>query len=199
VRPYFVARRMGDNRDLAGLALLGILGDRQELEGPNRDISNEGIANGFITPRRGLRLPGRGLVEQLALAVNPYLPGLSGERDAVRALVTQVTDEDDVDCESLLSRIVLAAAPEASLSAIYGIWGTTYNLGREVIDEAANLAAVVDACGKAGSGGYRCIALPPLDLRAAGGLGDHHPLPAGGHHRASTGHAVWTIGSPSLR
>jgi single-stranded-DNA-specific exonuclease len=149
---YFVARRMGDNRDLAGLALLGILGDRQELEGPNRDISNEGIANGFITPRRGLRLPGRGLVEQLALAVNPYLPGLSGERDAVRALVTQVTDGDDVDCESLLSRIVLAAAPEASLSAIYGIWGTTYNLGREVIDEAANLAAVVDACGKAGSG-----------------------------------------------
>jgi len=30
---YIVAQRMGDNRDLAGLALLGILGDGQDLEG----------------------------------------------------------------------------------------------------------------------------------------------------------------------
>ncbi len=149
---YLIAQHMGDNRDLAGLALLGILGDRQDIEGPNRDIINEGIANGFIAPRRGLRLPGRGLVEQLALAVNPYLPGISGAPDAARALAAQVTDEDDVDYGSLLSRIVLATAPEASLTAIYGLWDTTYSLGREVIDEALSLAAVVDACGKAGSG-----------------------------------------------
>lgn len=149
---YLVAQRMGDNRDLAGLALLGIIGDGQELEGPNREISNEGIANGFIAPRRGLRLPGRGLVEQLALATSPYLPGFSGVPDAARALVAEATDEDDVDFESLLSGVVLAAAPKASLSTLCGIWGTTYSLGREVIDEALNLAAVVDACGKAGSG-----------------------------------------------
>lgn len=149
---YIVAQRMGDNRDLAGLALLGIIGDGQDIEGPNRDISSEGIANGFITPRRGLRLPGRGLAEQLALAVNPYLTGFSGDPDAARALVAQVTDEDDLDIESLLSRVVLATAPKASLPALCGIWGTTYSLGREAIDEALNLAAVVDACGKAGSG-----------------------------------------------
>jgi len=149
---YLVAQRMGDNRDLAGLALLGIIGDGQAIEGPNREITSEGIANGFISPRRGLRLPGRGLVEQLALAVNPYLPSFSGDPDTARALVADVTDEDDVDIESLLSRIVLAAAPNASVSAMCGIWGTTYSLGREVVDEALNLAAVVDACGKAGNG-----------------------------------------------
>jgi len=149
---YLVAQRMGDNRDLAGLALLGIIGDGQAIEGPNREITSEGIANGFISPRRGLRLPGRGLVEQLALAVNPYLPGFSGDPDTARALVAEVTDEDDVDIESLLSRIVLAVAPDASASAMCGIWGTTYSLGREVVDEALNLAAVVDACGKAGNG-----------------------------------------------
>ena len=149
---YLVAQRMGDNRDLAGLVLLGIIGDRQDLEGPNREISNDGIANGFITPRRGLRLPGRGLVEQFALAVNPYLPGFSGAPETARRLIAEVTDDDDVDYESLISRVVLATAPEASLSAVYGIWGTTYSLGREVIDEALSLAAVVDACGKAGSG-----------------------------------------------
>ncbi|KLK89087.1 phosphoesterase [Methanoculleus sediminis] len=149
---YLVAQRMGDNRDLAGLALLGIIGDGQTLDGPNKEIVNEGIANGFITPRRGLRLPGRGLVEQLALAVDPYLPGFSGVPDRARTLVAEVTDEDDMDIESLLTRIVLAAAPDASVSALCGIWGTTYSLGREVIDEALNLAAVVDACGKAGNG-----------------------------------------------
>jgi single-stranded-DNA-specific exonuclease len=149
---YLVAQRMGDNRDLAGLALLGIIGDGQALDGPNREIVNDGIANGFITPRRGLRLPGRGLVEQLALAVDPYLPGFSGEPERARALVAEVTDEDDMDTESLLTRLVLTAAPEASVSALCGIWGTTYSLGREVIDEALNLAAVVDACGKAGNG-----------------------------------------------
>lgn len=149
---YIVAQHMGDNRDLVGLALLGIIGDGQPLDGPNREIVNDGIANGFITPRRGLRLPGRGLVEQLALAVDPYLTGFSGEPDAARALVAEVTDEDDMDTESLLTRVVLTAAPNASVSALSGIWGTTYSLGREVIDEALNLAAVVDACGKAGNG-----------------------------------------------
>ncbi|WP_243670781.1 phosphoesterase [Methanoculleus chikugoensis] len=152
---YLVAQRMGDNRDLAGLALLGIIGDGQALDGPNREIVNEGIANGFITPRRGLRLPGRGLAEQLSLAVDPpYLPpGFSGEPDAARTLVAEITDEDDMDIESLLTRLVLTTAPpNASVSALCGIWGTTYSLGREVIDEALNLAAVVDACGKAGNG-----------------------------------------------
>lgn len=149
---YLVARQMGDNRDLAGLTLLGIIGDGQVLEGPNREIANEGIANGFITPGRGLLLAGRGLVEQITLAIDPYLPGLSGEPDAARTLVAAVTGEDEVDMETLLSRIVLTAAREASVTALCSLWGTTYSLGREVIDEAGDLTAVVDACGKAGKG-----------------------------------------------
>jgi single-stranded DNA-specific DHH superfamily exonuclease len=149
---YLVARQMGDNRDLAGLTLLGIIGDGQVLEGPNREIANEGIANGFITPGRGLLLAGRGLVEQITLAIDPYLPGLSGEPDAARTLVAAVTGEDEVDMETLLSRIVLKAAREASVTALCRLWGTTYSLGREVIDEAGDLTAVVDACGKAGKG-----------------------------------------------
>jgi single-stranded-DNA-specific exonuclease len=149
---YLVAQHMGDNRDLVGLALLGIIGDRQEIEGPNRDISSEGIANGYIAPHRGLRFPGRSLTEQLALAIHPYLDGCSGEEESVRALVAQVTDEDDVDLASLISLVLLNASPKASLEAMYAVWGTTYSLGREVIDEAHSLAALIDACGKAGYG-----------------------------------------------
>lgn len=40
---YTVAQHIGDNRDLAGLALLGIIGDHQEIQGLNQDIVNEGL------------------------------------------------------------------------------------------------------------------------------------------------------------
>ena len=57
---YLIAQHMGDNRDLAGLVLLGILGDRQDLEGPNRDIINEGVATGSSHPGAASASPGGG-------------------------------------------------------------------------------------------------------------------------------------------
>jgi single-stranded-DNA-specific exonuclease len=45
---YYVAQKMGDNRDLAGLVIPGIIGDGQQMAGKNLEIFNEGIANGII-------------------------------------------------------------------------------------------------------------------------------------------------------
>lgn len=149
---YLVAQHMGDNRDLVGLALLGIIGDGQEVAGMNQEICTEGIANGFIAPRRGLRLPGRSLPEQLSLAISPFLPGISGDEPVARELVSRCTSEEDTDLETLISLLVLRISPQTSLDGIYAIYGNTYGLGREVLDEAHTLAAVVDACGKAGLG-----------------------------------------------
>jgi nanoRNase/pAp phosphatase (c-di-AMP/oligoRNAs hydrolase) len=47
---------------------------------------------------------------------------------------------------------VLEAAPKATLAGLQGIWGDTYHLQREVIEDAHALAAVIDACGKTGNG-----------------------------------------------
>lgn len=149
---YQVAQHIGDNRDLVGLAVLGIIGDGQDFTGQNRDIIGDGIANGYVAPRRGLRLAGRSLTEQLALAVNPYLDGFSGNEAAVRSVIATCSGDEDLDLETLLSLVLLKVSPHASVDAMCGIYGNTYGLGREVLDEAHSLAALIDACGKAGAG-----------------------------------------------
>lgn len=158
---YIVAQHMADNRDLAGLALLGIIGDGQEFSGKNYEILSDGIANGFIAPSRGLRLAGRDRTEQLACALAPYLEGISGNEEAAEELAGEGED-------ALLSRIVLAIAPCASATAMLALYGDRYELEREVVHDAHNLAALVDACGQAGRGGLAAS----LCLRAPEGVGE---------------------------
>jgi single-stranded-DNA-specific exonuclease len=147
---YFVARHLGENRDLAGLALIGMIGDGQTCIGPNGEICSDAIANGIVTPRRGLRLFGRDAAEQIAIALSPYFPGLSGDESAAVELAAECGAKD-AGC--LLSRIILEIAPEASAKAFAGIYGDTYELEREVVHDAHTLSALVDACGQAGKGG----------------------------------------------
>jgi single-stranded DNA-specific DHH superfamily exonuclease len=50
---FLVANALGDNRDLAGLPLLGIIGDGQQMIGKNQEIYREALANGIIRKKRG--------------------------------------------------------------------------------------------------------------------------------------------------
>ncbi len=75
---YIVAQKMGDNRDLSGLVIPGIIGDGQEITGKNLGIFNDGITDGIIVPDRGLTLPGRDMTERWYTAISPYLDGISG-------------------------------------------------------------------------------------------------------------------------
>jgi nanoRNase/pAp phosphatase (c-di-AMP/oligoRNAs hydrolase) len=149
---YLVARNLGDNRDLVGLALLGIMGDHQPLIGRNLEIFNEGVGNGIINPNRGLRLVGRDMYERWFVSINPYLDGISGNENAVSAIMAQVTKKDAVRLDLLLSLSILQVIPHADASCIEEIYGDTYALEREVIPDAHALASVIDACGKSGQG-----------------------------------------------
>ncbi len=163
---YLVAQHMGENRDLAGLALVGMIGDRQPCSGTNREILNDGIANGFITPGRGMTLPGRDPVEALSLATLPYLRGISGEEETARKLVEECTTGREISLGALLSLLVLRAGASASAGALGSIYGDTYTLEREGIPDLHALTAVVDACGRAGMGGLAASIL--LSRRAPG-------------------------------
>ena len=151
---YLVAQHLGDNRDLAGLALLGVIGDRQEFSGPNREILHEGIGNGVISMKPGFCLAGRNVFERLLLSTDPYLPSITGN-DPVCKVLSDMTDPDiPIEDDTLfLSRLVLEVGEEASEYALLRIFGDVYDLEREVIPEAPALSAVVDACGKSGCGG----------------------------------------------
>jgi hypothetical protein len=153
---YSVALKMGDNRDLAGLVIPGIIGDGQQMKGRNLEIFNEGIANGIIEPGRGITLPGRDMTERWYMAMNPYLDGISGAEDRIEAILGISRDPaqpgNGHDLGTLLSQVVLEAAPKTTTASLLAIWGDTYHLHREVIEDAHALTAVIDACGKAGFG-----------------------------------------------
>ncbi len=78
-------------RELVHLAIVGALGDRQDvgpkfsLVGYNRDILSEAQSYGIVEEKIGLRLFGilyRPIVRALAYTMDPYIPGLSGNEAA---------------------------------------------------------------------------------------------------------------------
>ncbi len=153
---YYVAQQLGDNRDLAGLVIPGIIGDGQEIVGKNLEIFNDAVANGVIVPDRGLKLPGRDMVERWYTATRPYLDGISGAEQLIADMIDESRDQTKADeplrLDTLVSRVVLEAAPGATLASLESIYGDTFHLQREVIEDAHALAAVIDACGKTGNG-----------------------------------------------
>ncbi|QYZ78929.1 DHH family phosphoesterase [Methanofollis formosanus] len=150
---YLVAQALGDHRDLVGLALLGVIGDRQEFVGKNLEILNEGIANGYISPEKGLLLPGRGMREALETAVDPYIRGVSGRPETVTGILEKAVGEEEVSEDLLLSLLVLEAGGDAAPSVFSRLYGKRYQIEREVVEDACTLAALVDGCGQEGRGG----------------------------------------------
>ncbi len=165
---YLVAQELGDNRDLAGLVMLGILGDGQAVAGQNREIVNEAVAESIITPGKGCLLPGRDLHEKLLCSTQPYLHHISGDEMAVADLIESVAGDGSPDLESLLSLIVLRISPFAPARTMESLYGDRYSLEREIIPDAHAFTAVVDACGKCGRGGLAAS----LCFRSAEGLSE---------------------------
>jgi len=150
---FLVANAMGDNRDLAGIVLTGIIGDGQQLTGKNQEIFHEGIANGIIVKKRGIRLPGRDITEKLTLATNPYIPGFSGNDSGISDLVARCTGDGEVlATDLLLSSLILGSAGFSRYDALLNLYGDIYQLEREVIEDAHTMTMVIDACGKEGQG-----------------------------------------------
>jgi RecJ-like exonuclease len=97
---YLLARALdGGNKDLASLAVVGALGDLQDLEarrltGLNRDIVlPDGRAAGVLDAHLDTRLWGREtrpLPKLLQYSDDPHLPGLSGREDACARFLEQL-------------------------------------------------------------------------------------------------------------
>jgi single-stranded-DNA-specific exonuclease len=165
---YLVAQQIGDNRDLAGLVMLGILGDDQDLAGPNLEIFNEAVAQALVTPDRGCLLPGRDLHERLLCAMHPYLHLISGDEMAVADLIDSAVSEGEMQYDELLSLIVLRVSPFSPAATLTSLFGDRFILEREVVPDAHTLTAIVDACGKCGRGGLAAS----LCLRSSEGLSE---------------------------
>ncbi|MDO5846654.1 MAG: DHH family phosphoesterase, partial [Methanocorpusculum sp.] len=123
---YLVANALGDNRDLAGLVMLGIIGDGQKMSGMNQTIIGDAVGNNLISPGRGVLLPGRSTKEQIENAALPYLPNLSGNEEAAAEIeaACQKTASDEAYSGRLLSEII--ARSDASFDDVMSIYGDTW-------------------------------------------------------------------------
>ncbi len=87
---FFMASALGDNGDLAALAIVGAVGDLQhvkhgQLIGMNRQVLDSGVSNGILRYEKDLLLFGkqtRPIFKLLQYSTDPYLPGITGSEDA---------------------------------------------------------------------------------------------------------------------
>ncbi len=153
---YVLARALeppgGDNRDLAGLAVVGATGDMQGsdggLTGANEAIVREGVAAGAVETRTDLLLYGRQtrpLPKLLEYASEARIPGITNDEAGAVAFLSDLdldlredgdwrrwVDLDDDErrtlVSGLLNRAISRGVPADRIDALVG---TTYTLPDE--------------------------------------------------------------------
>ncbi len=149
---YSVVRHMGDNSDLAGLALVGAMGDRQAMIGANRSILEEAIASGAVQVRAGLKLSIDGPIEEvLAGSIEPLLE-FTGDREKIREFLDALRINGNV--ESLagddLTRLATALALKLIMQGSFAadsILGEVIRLRHEVVENSLFMVQLLNACG----------------------------------------------------
>ncbi|HPE64521.1 MAG TPA: DHH family phosphoesterase [Methanothrix sp.] len=149
---YSVIREMGDNVDLAGLALVGALGDRQMMIGANRTILEEAANAGVVEIRPGLKMDDGPVDSVLASSLDPLLE-TTGDPEKTRGFleelgITGVLPKlGQKDLSRLSTALVLKLLIQGS-SAADSIVGETIRLKKEVVENAFELMWILNSCGK---------------------------------------------------
>lgn len=86
---FLLSLELGENRDLADLAIVGAVGDLQAIKegkliGLNREILEIGVKANILEYKKDLSLFGkqtRPVYKLLQYSTDPYLPGLTGDED----------------------------------------------------------------------------------------------------------------------
>lgn len=149
---YSVVRHMGENSDLAGLALVGAMGDRQAMIGANRTILDEAVSSGAVEVRAGLKMAQDGPVEEVfASSIEPLLDHV-GDRDAVRRFLQELRIYGHVeglekgDLARLCTAITLKLLMQGSFAAD-SIVGEVIRLRHEVVENSLEMVQLLNACG----------------------------------------------------
>ncbi len=166
---YILANQLGDNRDLAGLAIVGAIGDMQErkkgkLISINRMILEEGSC--AVSPVNDLTLFGkqtRPLYKLLMYSSDPYIPGLTDNEQSSRAFIQQTgTDSEkrwidlsDEQKKELISSLIRYGLSRGLSSAtIQHLVGETYILPGEKegtpMRDTKEYATLLNATGRYG-------------------------------------------------
>ncbi|MHA1377895.1 MAG: DHHA1 domain-containing protein [Candidatus Helarchaeota archaeon] len=178
---YFVAKAMNDqNVDLANLAVVGAIGDRQDknkfssLSGLNELIIKDSEEIGLLKVERDLRFFGkesRPIHISLKYTTEPFIPGISGnEESCLRILMTAgikpkdgkrwrtISDLSQKEKMNLNSAIVKFAMQKGfNRKDALNLIGTSYSfLDKEkgnILRDAREYSSLLNACGRLNKGG----------------------------------------------
>jgi len=149
---YSVVRQMGDNADLAGLALVGAMGDRQAMIGANRAILDEAVASGSVELKSGLKLSEDGPAEEVfQRSVEPLLD-FTGDPEKAKRFLDDLKIKGDLqslgrdDLARLCTALTLKLLMQGSFAAD-SVIGEVIRLKREVVENSLELVQLLNACG----------------------------------------------------
>jgi len=149
---YSVVRHMGENLDLAGLALVGAMGDRQAMIGANRTILDEAVSSGAVDVRAGLKMAQDGpLDEVFAGCIEPLLDYV-GDREAAAKFLRDLKISGNLesleknDLARLSTAITLKLLMQGSFAAD-SIVGEVIRLRHEVVENSLEMVQLLNACG----------------------------------------------------
>lgn len=149
---YSVVRKMGENADLAGLALVGAMGDRQAMIGANRAILEEAVSQGAVEVKAGLKMSEDGPVEEVfQRAVEPLLD-FTGDAEKTNKFLEDLRVKGDIqslgrdDLSRLCTALTLKLLTQGSFAAD-SIIGEVIRLKKEVVENSMEMVQLLNACG----------------------------------------------------
>ncbi|MGB3943490.1 MAG: DHH family phosphoesterase [Methanothrix sp.] len=149
---YAVVREMGDNVDLAGLALVGALGDRQMMIGANRTILEEAANAGVVEVKPGLKMDDGPLDSVLTSSLDPLLD-YAGDPAKTGAFLEEVGVAGELpsmgkrELSRLSTALVLKLLIQGSAAAD-SVVGETIRLKKEVVENGFEMMWILNSCGK---------------------------------------------------
>ena len=173
---YLIARALGENADLADLAVVGAVGDLQHvregrLRGVNRLILDEAEKHAVVAAEKDLQAFGRQtrpIHKLLEYASNPYIPGITGNSDQILGFLTSLNIELKeegkwkkwIDLSSVERRTIISALIQRCLAQgmppeiIQNLVGEVYTLLKEergtALRDASEYATLLNATARYG-------------------------------------------------
>jgi RecJ-like exonuclease len=157
---YAVAKALDPgNNDLAVLALVGAIGDKQHIggfRGYNKEILDEAQSQDLLKERVGMKLYGTTIFDAVFYSIDPYYKGLSGNKEAVEDLfrhlhIAKDASFDDIKKDTLIrlrSFLYFMLLKAGCQQNILDIAIRKRYLAKRLGCELERFADVLDACGK---------------------------------------------------
>jgi hypothetical protein len=149
---YSVVRHMGENADLAGLALVGAMGDRQAMIGANRTILEEAVASAAVEVKPGLKMSEDGPAEEVFQSSIEPLLDFCGDPEKTRRFLDELKIEGNVEslAGSDLARLCTALTLKLLMQGSYAadsVIGEVIRLKHEVVENSLEMVQLLNACG----------------------------------------------------